>query len=67
LIVEPAGNANFPKNEVTVQIQAALRMFQSRRTHSCPGCGGLLGQRDELVRVVDLVYHRSCAPQRLET
>jgi hypothetical protein len=65
--VEPTGNINVPKNEVAAQMQAVLRMFQSRRTHTCPGCGRLLGQRDELVRVVDLVYHRDCAPQRLET
>jgi predicted RNA-binding Zn-ribbon protein involved in translation (DUF1610 family) len=64
--VEPAGNLNVPKNDLTAQMQAALRMFQSRRTHTCPGCGRLLGQRDERVRVVDLVYHRSCAPRHLE-
>ena len=65
--MEPAGNLNVPRNEVTAQMQAVLRMFQSRRTHTCPSCGRVLGQRDELVRVVDLVYHPSCAPQRLET
>jgi hypothetical protein len=65
--VEPAANLNVPKNDLTAQMQAAVRMFQSRRTRTCPGCGRLLGQRDELVRVVDLVYHRSCTPRRLET
>jgi hypothetical protein len=64
--VEPAGNLNVPKNDLTAQMQAALRMFQSRRMHTCPGCGRLLGQRDEVVRVVDLVYHRDCTPRRLE-
>jgi hypothetical protein len=66
VIVEPAGNANVPKREVTAQMRGAVRMVQSRRTHTCPGCRRLLGQRDEVVRVVDVTYHRHCAPQRLE-
>ncbi len=63
--MEPIRNRNVPAPDVAEQMRAALRMFQSRRMHTCPGCGRVLGQRDEVVRVIDLVYHESCAPQSL--
>jgi hypothetical protein len=65
--VDPVRSSSVPGHEAASQIQAVLRMFRSRRTHTCPGCGRMLGQWDEVVRMADLVYHESCAQQRLQT
>lgn len=51
-----------PERTVGNHVRAALLMFQSRRDHTCPGCGRVLLHREPVARLRDLVYHRQCVP-----